>query len=493
MTKEQFIENVAKYVKQYAPLYGIKCYSAVISQAILESGFGTSELATNANNFFGLKYNPKQPKRCPTACGYYTKVGSEQNKDGSYISSAMLWQKFKNIDDGVKGYFDFINNSNYSNLKGIVDPRKYLETIKEDKYCTSLSYVQNCMNVIKTYNLTKYDVKGSDNKMTKIAIDAGHGSQTAGKRTPDGYREHWINVKCANYFDIAMKRCGIETIKISWDDTDATDDINVDLTTRQKQIKNAKCDLSVSWHANAFGDGKSYNSAQGIETLIHSNTAYVGDSKNLANKIQSYLIKGTKQINRKVKTQNLAMCNCKAMGTKASILIEVGFMTNQYEANLMKTDAFCLECAEEAAQGVCEYLGVKYVNNNTTSSSSSSVSKFAINQFTPLKGNSNHFVEIIKNIKLALNTDYGLKFTIDSSINDTLLINLGNIVLSTASYKKNITYSLQQLLKWWGYDLEIDGVYGNGTKSIVSLFQSQIGISKTGTTTKEFWQKVLGK
>ena len=163
----------------------------------------------------------------------------------------------------------------------------------------------------------------------KVAIDAGHGSNTAGKRTPDGYREHWINVKCANYFDIAMKRCGIETIKISWDDTDATDDINVDLTTRQKQIKNAKCDLSVSWHANAFGDGKSYNSAQGIETLIHSNTAYVGDSKNLANKIQSYLIKGTKQINRKVKTQNLAMCNCKAMCTKASILIEVGFMTNQ--------------------------------------------------------------------------------------------------------------------------------------------------------------------
>lgn len=28
-----------------------------------------------------------------------------------------------------------------------------------------------------------------------IAIDAGHGSNTAGKRTPDGYREHWINVE----------------------------------------------------------------------------------------------------------------------------------------------------------------------------------------------------------------------------------------------------------------------------------------------------------
>lgn len=165
MTKEQFIEQIAKYVQKYSVQYGIMCNSAVISQAILESGFGTSELATKANNYFGLKYNPKQPNRCPTACGYYTKIGSEQSKDGTYTSSTMLWQKFKNMEDGVKGYFDFINNSNYSNLKGITDSRKYLETIKADKYCTSLSYVDNCMNVIKTYNLTKYDNKGSD-KMT---------------------------------------------------------------------------------------------------------------------------------------------------------------------------------------------------------------------------------------------------------------------------------------------------------------------------------------
>ena len=157
MTKEQFIENVAKYVNQYAPLYGIKCYSAVISQAVLESGFGTSELATNANNFFGLKYNPKQPKRCPTACGYYTKQGSEQLDNGSYISSTMLWQKFPSFESGIKGYFDFINNSNYANLKGITEPQKYLETIRADKYCTSLSYVQNCMNVVSKYNLTQYD------------------------------------------------------------------------------------------------------------------------------------------------------------------------------------------------------------------------------------------------------------------------------------------------------------------------------------------------
>jgi len=48
------------------------------------------------------------------------------------------------------------------------------------------------------------------------------------------------------------------------------------------------------------------------------------------------------------------------MNTKASILIEIGFMTNEYEEELLKSDAFCLECAREAAQGVCSYLGIPY-------------------------------------------------------------------------------------------------------------------------------------
>ena len=117
----------------------------------------------------------------------------------------------------------------------------------------------------------------------------------------------------------------------------------------------------------------------------------------------------------------------------------------------------------------------------------------SINQFIPIKGNPTHFAEIIKNIKIALNIDYGLHFVINSSIDDVLLINLGNVVLSTSSYKNNITYALQQLLKWWGYNIVIDGLYGSGTRSIVSLFQTQTGIANTGTTTKEFWYKILGK
>lgn len=129
MTKEQFIEKIASLVKKYADSYDIKVISPIIAQACLESAYGTSELATNAHNYFGLKY---RPNRCPSACGIYHKIGSEQNADGSYTSSAMQWMKFESMEKGIIGYFDFINISNYANLKNVTNPKIYLENIKKD-------------------------------------------------------------------------------------------------------------------------------------------------------------------------------------------------------------------------------------------------------------------------------------------------------------------------------------------------------------------------
>lgn len=201
----------------------------------------------------------------------------------------------------------------------------------------------------------------------RIAIDAGHGSQTAGKRTPDGFREHWINVRHAYYFEKACKRCGFDTVRIGWDDTNAKDDSDMTILARQKAIRAAGVDASVSWHANAYGSD--WNSANGVETIIHSVSSKRKDSRALADLVQSELVKGTDQKNRGIKTGNLGLCNAAYMRCKAAILIETGFMTNSREAELMKTDLFCKEQAEDACRGVCKYLGVDYVETNSEASS----------------------------------------------------------------------------------------------------------------------------
>lgn len=155
MTKQEFIEAIAGYVKKYAPMFDIGVCSPIIAQACLESAYGTSYKA-QYNNFFGLKY---RKDRVTCNSGVFNDGGSEQNPDGSYssLSDSTKWYAFENMDMGVLGYFQFISISNYSNLKGVTDPYKYLQNIKEDGYATSLDYVDNVYAVIKKWDLTKYD------------------------------------------------------------------------------------------------------------------------------------------------------------------------------------------------------------------------------------------------------------------------------------------------------------------------------------------------
>lgn len=351
-----FISEIAKYVKEFAPKYGISIYSPIIAQAILESGMGTSYKA-QYHNYFGLKY---RPGRCPTANGRFVDDSKEQNADGSYKYITTEWFSFPNLKAGVQGYFDFTNIANYANLKGVTDPLIYLTNLRADGYASSLHYVQNAMEKIDKYNLRQYDdkIETPTTGTIKVAVDAGHGSNTAGKRTPDDYREHWINVNVAYMLAAALKKNGFEVVPVGWNDINSKDDPDVALTSRQKTVKAAGCDYSISCHANAVGTG--WSAASGVETLIHNNAAYQGDSRRLAEKVQARLVQGTPQKNRGVKTQALAMCNCNAMGTRASILCEIGFMTNREEAELMKKAYFCQEQAEDICKGFCDYLGKDY-------------------------------------------------------------------------------------------------------------------------------------
>ncbi len=155
MTHQQFIKAIATAVKKYGSQYDILVCSPIIAQAILESAWGTSTKAKH-HNYFGLKY---RKGRVSCNNGYFEDGGSEQNSDGTYVQlpTATAWYAFDSLDLGVKGYFEFINTSNYANLKGVTDPLKYLENIKADGYATSLKYVENVYKVITVYGLSKYD------------------------------------------------------------------------------------------------------------------------------------------------------------------------------------------------------------------------------------------------------------------------------------------------------------------------------------------------
>ncbi len=49
MTHEEFINAISASVIKYAPQFGIKVHSPIIAQAILESGWGTTNKAKYHN------------------------------------------------------------------------------------------------------------------------------------------------------------------------------------------------------------------------------------------------------------------------------------------------------------------------------------------------------------------------------------------------------------------------------------------------------------
>ena len=154
MDKETFIQKVAEKVSKYAPLYGICVHSPIIAQAIIESGWGKSGLASKYHNYFGLK------------CGSSWKGKSvnmatkEEYKVGTVTNIRDNFRVFDDFDDGIRGYFEFINTSRYANLKGVKNPEEYVRRLKADGYATSSTYVNNIMRVIRDNKLTRFDGNG---------------------------------------------------------------------------------------------------------------------------------------------------------------------------------------------------------------------------------------------------------------------------------------------------------------------------------------------
>ena len=140
MKRQEFVEMLFPVIVRIAPTYGHACSRAVMAQALTESwkGNGISYLA-KLNNFFGLK------------CGTSWKGKSinlktkEEYRAGTISTILDNFRVYASVEDGVKGYFDFVNTKRYQNLKGVTDPEKYLNLIKADGYATSSTYVKTCM------------------------------------------------------------------------------------------------------------------------------------------------------------------------------------------------------------------------------------------------------------------------------------------------------------------------------------------------------------
>lgn len=161
---KSFIEQIAPLMQKEAKKRGYIIVSTAIAQAVIESAAGTSSLGYRYHNYFGLK------------CGSSWKGESvnlktkEEYKVGTLTTIRDNFRVYPNMEEGVKGYYDFISTKRYGNLKTATTPKQYAEFLKADGYATSSTYVNTLVSTVNKYGLDKYDRDAIDDP-TDLAID----------------------------------------------------------------------------------------------------------------------------------------------------------------------------------------------------------------------------------------------------------------------------------------------------------------------------------
>lgn len=180
-----------------------------------------------------------------------------------------------------------------------------------------------------------------------IALDAGHGMKTAGKRClksldPNETREWWLNDRIMDKVEAALQAYDCTVLRV--DDTTGAKDVS--LSARVKAANVAGADIYISMHHNAGLNGRSgggtvifYSSsktergvqAQKLYQAIVSRTGLAGNRSSKVVKKGFYVIKHT---------------------TMPAFLVENGFMDSPTDVPVILSD----QHAERTAEGVVDFV-----------------------------------------------------------------------------------------------------------------------------------------
>ena len=150
-----------KYIRRYAPLAVEEMYrsgvpaSITLSQGLLESGNGLSELAVKGNNHFGIK------------CHNNWKGGKMYHDDDR---RGECFRKYDSPEESFRDHSDFLRyRDRYKflfDLK-VTDYQGWAYGLKKAGYATDPSYPSKLIRLIEAYSLHEYDKLPADYWKTK--------------------------------------------------------------------------------------------------------------------------------------------------------------------------------------------------------------------------------------------------------------------------------------------------------------------------------------
>ncbi|MFO1544656.1 SH3 domain-containing protein [Lactiplantibacillus plantarum] len=123
--------------------------SVTAAQAILESGWGQSQLATQGNNLFGIKGSYQ---------GQSIYFPTQEWNGSQYITIQDAFRKYPNWSASVEDHGAFlVVNPRYSNLIGVTDYRRVASLLQQDGYATAPTYASSLISIIEYNKLHEWD------------------------------------------------------------------------------------------------------------------------------------------------------------------------------------------------------------------------------------------------------------------------------------------------------------------------------------------------
>ena len=129
--------------------------SITIAQAILESAWGTSKLAVEANNLYGIRATP------PWAGEVYAIITAEYGDAGWYMEM-VNFRKYASWLDSTNDHGAFFTSTDwrkeiYKNVVGETDYKKAAQALSAAGYATDPAYPAKLIRIIENYNLSRFD------------------------------------------------------------------------------------------------------------------------------------------------------------------------------------------------------------------------------------------------------------------------------------------------------------------------------------------------
>ncbi|HHT42891.1 MAG TPA: N-acetylmuramoyl-L-alanine amidase CwlD [Firmicutes bacterium] len=187
-----------------------------------------------------------------------------------------------------------------------------------------------------------------------IVLDAGHGGLDPGAVSAKGGLEKDIVLAIAQELERLLNKAAVSVIMVRHGDYDLADSSEMHLLNRKRQdlerrvfiAEQAQADLYISIHANFFPSPQ----WSGAQTFYDENQP---ESERLAKAIQAALVERLGPNKRLAKAGNYRVLRDTSM---PAALVEVGFLSNPREAELLADPEYQTKVAEAIFVGLCTYF-----------------------------------------------------------------------------------------------------------------------------------------